>query len=64
MRESSGKTTLILADFGKIMGLNESEWGQIGVKAITSVLGWIMLPPHERLYAVEPVGVDISKPSP
>ncbi len=39
-------------------------WGQMGVKSSAGTPGCTMLPPAARLYAVEPVGVAIIKPSP
>ena len=61
---SVGSTRHILAFIGRITGLKESEWGQIGVTQITSALAWTIDPPQLRLYAVLPVGVDIRTPSP
>ena len=49
---------------GIIKGLNDNECGAKGVIAMQSVFAYIIDPPAERLYAVEPVGVDIIKPSP
>jgi len=49
---------------GKTTGLCVSECGQIGVSAKTLVKGKRTGPPAERLYAVEPVGVETITPSP
>jgi len=43
--------------------LKLSERGAIGVRRNASVSGWEIGPPAEREYAVDPVGVDRSRPS-
>lgn len=45
-------------------GLNESECGQILVRQNTSQDGCTIDPPADKLYAVDPVGVEIMIPSP
>ena len=64
VRASYGRIIVILAVLGKMIGLKESECGQMGVSATTSEVGWIIEPPHDRLYAVLPVGVEMRTPSP
>lgn len=64
MRASSGTTIVIFVVSGRIIGLKDNEWGQIGVSEMTLELGCTMDPPHDRLYAVLPVGVEINAPSP
>ena len=46
---SWGNTIVILAVLGRIIGRKLSEWGQIGVRATTSAVGWIIDPPQDRL---------------
>ena len=41
-----------------------NAWGAIGDMAHTGAEGCIIGPPADRLYAIEPVGVDIIRPSP
>ena len=55
---------LISDDAGKIRGRKLRECGAKGVKHIQCVLVSMIEPPEARLYAVEPVGVDIINPSP
>ena len=64
VREVEGTLIFISTCAGRIMGLNERECGAIGVTHITWALWWTIEPPHERLYAVLPVGVEMSTPSP
>src|SRR3989339_1942444 len=45
------------------IGRNDSECGHIGVITKTSIKVESIGPPAERLYAVEPVGVEIIRPS-
>ncbi len=45
------------------MGRFDSVKGQIGVITTAFIDGKIIGPPAERLYAVEPVGVETIKPS-
>jgi hypothetical protein len=40
---------LITADAGRITGLNDREWGHIGVKHITSAASWTIEPPQDKL---------------
>ena len=44
-------------------GLEDKLWGNIGKIVHTSRLGWIIGPPADKEYAVEPVGVATIKPS-
>ncbi len=39
-------------------GRNDSECGQMGVKAMAGTDGWIIVPPHDSEYAVEPVAAE------
>ena len=45
-------------------GLNDRLCGDSGVTKIHSVFACTILPPHDRLYAVLPVGVEMISPSP
>ena len=56
--------TLSSTPAGTTMGLNESEWGQMGVTMIAGTEGWIIEAPAATAYAVDPVGVDTIRPSP
>lgn len=47
---------------GTTMDLKEREWGHIGVTIIQGTLGWTMLAPAAKEYAVLPVGVAIMTP--
>jgi len=47
----------MISDAGKIMGLADKLWGQMGVTVIVSMVGVIIGPPADNEYAVEPVGV-------
>ena len=49
---------------GIINGRKDRECGAIGVTQMHWVFAWTMEPPAERLYAVDPVGVDRIMPSP
>lgn len=49
---------------GKIRGRKDRLCGANGVTRMQLVLACTMLPPAERLYAVDPVGVDTMIPSP
>ncbi len=40
-------------------GRNDNECGQMGVKAMAGTDGWIIVPPHDKEYAVEPVAVGV-----
>jgi len=59
MRPSSGLVSLILQFSGRMRGLKDSECGAIGVNRIAGTLLWTIDPPAARLYAVEPVGVEM-----
>jgi hypothetical protein len=48
---------------GRTSGRKDSERGQIGVRRREETDGWMMEPPEEREYAVEPVGVAMIMPS-
>ena len=48
----------------RISGLKESECGAIGVRHIAGSVTSSRDPPAARLYAVDPVGVEIRTPSP
>jgi hypothetical protein len=48
---------------GKTRGRKERLRGHIGVRRRDGTSGCTILPPLERLYAVEPVGVLTRKPS-
>ena len=48
---------------GTTSGRREKVCGQIGVRTATGSSGWTIGPPAERLYAVEPVGVEMINPS-
>lgn len=45
---------------GRMVGRKERDRGQIGVNSIPSTDGWMIGPPADSEYAVEPVGVDKS----
>ncbi len=57
------KTNIYSVFPDKTILLAVNEWGHMGVKTITPLVGVIIGPPAERLYAVEPVGVEIIIPS-
>ena len=44
-------------------GRANSAWADSGITAMASTLGQITGPPAEKLYAVEPVGVETTMPS-
>ncbi len=44
-------------------GFANRAWAESGTTAIASTLGQITGPPAEKLYAVDPVGVEITMPS-
>jgi hypothetical protein len=48
---------------GSTSGLKLRLRGQIGVRSKACTEGCMIGPPHEREYAVEPVGVDRMRPS-
>ena len=48
---------------GRTTVLKLNERGAMGVRRNASVSGWEMGPPAESEYAVDPVGVDSSRPS-
>ena len=48
---------------GSTRGLKLRLRGQIGVRSKACTEGCTIGPPHEREYAVEPVGVDSMRPS-
>ena len=50
-------------DEGIMIGRWERVWGHIGIIIIPFTSGWRMGPPAEREWAVEPVEVEIIKPS-
>lgn len=56
--------TLSSTPAGTTMGLKEREWGQMGVTMMAGTLGWIMDAPAATAYAVDPVGVEMIRPSP
>ena len=56
---SSGFRSLIDTFSGRIKGLNERECGARGVREIAGTLLCMIEPPAARLYAVDPVGVDM-----
>lgn len=47
---------------GTMMGLKDSECGQMGVIIVAGTLGWIIDAPAATAYAVLPVGVDTITP--
>ena len=49
---------------GTTIGRTVSSEGQIGVKMNASIFGWMIGPPAESEWPVEPVGVAIMRPSP
>ena len=55
--------TVISTPEGSTVGLKEREWGQMGVTTMQGTLGWTMLAPAAREYAVLPVGVEIMTPA-
>ena len=44
------------------IGLNDNDKGHIGDMIVQGTSLWTIGPPADRLYAVEPVGVDIINP--
>ena len=56
------RRTVISTPDGRTVGLNEREWGQIGVMTMQETLGWTILAPAASEYAVLPVGVDMITP--
>ena len=48
---------------GRTNGLNDNDNGHMGTIIIEQTSFWIMGPPADRLYAVDPLGVDMIKPS-
>ena len=48
---------------GKTSGRKERLRGQIGVSTIALSDGWTIGPPADSEYAVDPVGVDMMRPS-
>lgn len=52
-----------VTEFGSTIGLNDRELGFMGVIKIASMDEDTIDPPHDMLYAVEPVGVEIISPS-
>lgn len=46
------------------MGLKDKDKGQIGAIDIDDTSFWMIGPPADKKYAVEPVGVDTIIPSP
>ena len=55
---------LTLASLGKTRGLALRLIGDIGLTIIQFTFGWRIIPcPRLRLYAVDPVEVDIKTPS-
>jgi len=61
---SSGFVSLIEQFSGSIKGLKDRECGAIGVKSMAGTLHYTIDPPAAKLYAVDPVGVEIINPSP
>ena len=45
------------------MGLDDKVWGETGVIIMQSTDGEIIGPPADNEYAVDPIGVEIIKPS-
>ncbi len=62
-RELFASLTFKITEAGRIAGRKESDRGQIGVKSTESTAGCRIGPPADRLYAVDPVGVDTISPS-
>ena len=55
---------MTFASFGRTRGLALRLKGAIGLTIMQLTLGWRMIPfPRERLYAVEPVELEIRTPS-
>jgi len=63
-RLSNGFLKVTTVPKGIIRGRNENEWGAIAVRHMHSMLLWTILPPADKLYAVDPFGVDKISPSP
>lgn len=63
-RPSEGFFRVIYELAGRISGLKDKLCGANGVTQITSRFAYTILPPADKLYAVDPVGVDIIIPSP
>jgi predicted DNA repair protein MutK len=61
LRPSTWKETTLLSE--TIMGLTFKLCGAIGVITKLADVGYKMGPPQLKLYPVEPVGVEIIKPS-
>ena len=55
--------TLIVSSALTTSGRDRKEWAQIGVIIVPLQLGYIMGPPADSEYAVDPVGVEIITPS-
>lgn len=55
---------MIYESEGRQIGLKERLFGAIGVMSILLIPFCIIGPPADREYAVDPVGVDMSMPSP
>ena len=64
LRPSTTFSTRIVTLAGSIIGLKDSEWGARGVRQMHLIVVSRIEPPAARLYAVEPVGVEIMIPSP
>lgn len=58
------RTVIVMLSVGRMIGRKLKLCGQIGVRQTTCAEGWTIDPPQLRLYAVLPVGVAISSPSP
>lgn len=55
---------MISEDDGKQIGLKERLYGAIGTISMQFTPLEIIGPPADKAYAVDPVGVDIRRPSP
>ena len=63
MRASYGTPIRRTTVSGRIMGRNDNVCAQIAVTNMTGFSGCDNAPPAARLYAVEPVGVEMQMPS-
>ena len=63
LRFFSLSVKVISLDAGKTRGRNDRLRGQIGVRRSAGTVGWIIDPPDDNEYAVDPVGVLTSIPS-
>lgn len=58
-----GRWISISEDSGMTRGRKEREWGAMGVRRVQGTDGATIGPPADMLYAVEPEGVAIIRPS-